>query len=533
MADSGRTIYAPGDANYPRKATGAVYVTDYGLVGDGVADDTTAFQSFSTASSGKVVQADGIYAVTGSITNLHGPRYRGAGRVTRSGVTFYLDPSGTQTNTIYVSPSGNNANDGITSALPKQTLQAAFDAIKNYGPMLNGNWVVQLAAGTYPIAGNQAIFDTPSRNRVVIKGPAATSPAVPTAILDGAGGAAYTHGIRISGTGVQAEIRDIKAINFTAGGGDDSRIGFVGENGCDLITTNCHATGATWCGIYAFSISRMRSYGGILDGCRSGIVINDSPATIGASDAANVVYVRNSTESGIYWSRGSQGHIDYVTFEDNAVALLVAENSRVDTVANTFKRNSYAIRTQTGGVWGEGGGANIYGTGADVNPNGNNDFAYSGNNAELTSSTSPKRVGYDRTTRTVTGTTSLTSLTTPYTIAANRMVGAGKSCRVHAIGVGTYTAGTVFTVAFGGMSLALTVPAAGTAVSFEIDVTLHDVQGGYRAIGRIAHGLSAHRYGTVTSGFTSTSDQAVSISATPANVADTISIYRTDVYLLG
>lgn len=532
--DSASATRVTLDGAFPKKATGAVYVTDYALVGDGVANDTTALQSFVTAASGKVVKADGVYAVTGSIANLHGPRYRGAGRVTRSGVTFYLDPSGTQTNTIYVDPAGSDTNDGITSALPKQTIQGAFDVLASYGPTLSGNWVVQLAAGTYPIGGTQGVLSTPSLNRVIVKGPdVGGSPNVPTAVLDGAGGAAYTHGLRSSGNGVLAEFRDIKAINFTAGGGDTTRIGFVAENNADLLTTNVHATGATWCGVYGFSAARLRVYGGILDGCRSGVIVNAVEATVGGAGVQQV-YVRNSTESGIYWSRGSQGHVDYVTFEDNAIGLRIAENSRVDTVANTFKRNSYAIRAQTGGLWGEGGTPNTYGTGADVNPNGIQGLAFSGNSVELEGSAGWSRVAYDRTTRTLTGTTSLTTLTTPYTLPADRMTGAGKSCRVYSVGVFTaITAGSVMTVNFGGLAFSVTVPAAATNAAFELDVTLYEVAGGYRAIGRISQGLNGTRFATATAGFTAGSAQAISIAATPANVADSIALYRTDVYLMG
>ncbi len=349
-------------------------------------------------------------------------------------------------------------------------------------------------------------------------------------MLDGTGGSAYAHGLRAGGIGTRVEFRDLKFINFTTGGGDTTRIGCVGENEADALFTNIHATGASWCGVYAFNTVRARVDGGIFTGCRSGIIANDTQCTVLNS------LVENSTESGIYWSRGSQGHIDSVTFEDNAVGLLVAEGSRVDTVGDDFKRNTWAIQTQTGGVFGEGGAPNTYNVGtADAQVQGDvRSFAFSGDTTELDSATQEIRVATDRVTRTLTGTTSATVMATPYTVPARRMVGAGKELRVHVKGVFTaITANSVMTVGFGGMSLNMTVPGAGTNIAFEIDATLMEVPGGYRAIGRLSQGLNAARLATASSGFAQDAAQAIEVRATPTNTADSIAIYRSNVYVIG
>ena len=51
--------------------------------------------------------------------------------------------------------------------------------------------------------------------------------------------------------------------------------------------------------------------------------------------------------------------------------------------------------------------------------------------------------------------------------------------------------------------------------------------------GKISQGLSATRYGTASSGFVNSIDNAIGISVTPANSADTTSIYTTDIYIMG
>jgi hypothetical protein len=320
-------------------------VKDFGAVCDGVANDTTALQAAITAAQGGVLVIPGACLVTANLTGLHGVIFAGSGTIVRSGVRFYTKPTGTQTNTLYVNAAGSDTNDGLTNALPFLTFQAAFDALKLYGPVLDGKWEIVAAPGTYPVSAGQQTLTTRSVNRVVVRGPVVgASPAVPTAIIDGAGGAAYSHGLSASGVGVRVEFRDLKGINFTTGAGDTTRIPFLGENESDFYANNIHATGASWTGIYAFNTVRARVHGGVVDACRDGVVVNDTDATVGTVTAP--VTIKNSTEYGLYWSRGSQGHADYVNFESNATALMIDAASRVDTVGCDFRLNNVAISTR-------------------------------------------------------------------------------------------------------------------------------------------------------------------------------------------
>lgn len=526
-------IVWPGSMN-----NGITGANGYGLIGDNVSDDTVALDSALTATQGKIVGFGDTYKVTANLPNLHKARYVGNGSIVRDGITWYFSPTGSQKNTIYVSPTGNDTNDGITPALPKATWQSAFDAVAAYGPVLDGFWEIVGAAATFATSALNASFTTQSVNRVVIRGASVgASPAVPTTILNGSGGLAYEHGLRAGGVNVRVEFRDLKAINMTAGGGDTTRIGFVGENSADILFTNCHVVGATWCGLYAFSTVRARAYGGILDGCRSGFVGNETEATVSGSAADQTVLIKNSTESGVYWSRGCQGHLDYAVIQDNPVGLVVGENSRVDTLQNNFKRNVIGIQARTGGVYGSGGvgNENIFNDGtADANTQNLQYNAFSGETAELTTSKSWTEVAIDRASRTTTGVVVKTTIATPYTIKAGRMVGVGKGVRVHCWGLITaLTAGSTFNVDFGGMACAVTVPAAGSNVTFEFVVELLEVQGGYKAYAKFAQGLNLFRMGRFTSGFVNSSDQLITISVTPANSADSITVEETTISIRG
>jgi hypothetical protein len=474
----------------------------------------------------------GRFLVSGNIEGIHSVKKFGTGSIAVGTDEFYVEPTGSLANSIYVSNAGVATNDGLSTSTPV-TIQAGFDFLKLYGPNLEGIWTVALAAGTYTNATDgfdNTLSGVKSINRVNILGAAtAGHPAVPTTIYDGTGGSNYEHGIRCSGIGLKVEVNDIKFINFTS---SNTRIGLVGESEVDFLTNNIHADNCDWCGVYAASTARARVYGGILNACRAGFIANATACTFSGEDG-NPIIVSNSTESGVYWSRGSQGHVDYVKYEDNAVALLVAENSRVDTVKNEFDRNTIAIRTQTGGVFGEGGAVNIFGTGADINTTELDYKAFSGDTSELRFSTNITRVDYDRTTYAHSGSTD-TVISTPYAIPAYRLQGAGKGMKVEVYGSFIQaTGGSILKILFGGMTLAITVSGAQSNTAFILRGELLEVSGGYRAFGILENGLTGQRLASASSGFDSTISQNISIGAHLSNAGDSLAMYRTDISITG
>ena len=306
----------------------------------------------------------------------------------------------------------------------------------------------------------------------------------------------------------------------------------VGENEVDFFTKNIHADNCDWCGVYAFNTVRSRNYGGVLNNCRSGFITNSTQATLYGTDL-NPVIISNCTESGVYWSRGSQGHLDYVKYEDNAVALIVAENSRVDTIKNEFNRNTVGIRTQTGGVYGEGGEPNVFGTGIDSNI-ANLDYKHlSGDTSELRFTESYSRIAYDRVTKTHTG-SGQTDIATVTSIPAYRMQGVGKSLKVTMwASLIQVTNGSYIGVRFGGMHLEIYNPAGASNVTGLFEFELHEVSGGYRAFGIWKQGVSQFRIANASSGFDNSVNNDIKITANLAGATDSIIIYRTNVEIIG
>lgn len=427
--------------------------------------------------------------------------------------------------TLYVDSSASDDGDG-GELTPFKTFSQAFEYLKNVEPVLQGYWEIFAKAGTYNIVGGGHSLTARSINRVVVRGEV-DGDGVPTTIIDGAGGATYSHGLRAGGIGVRVEFKNLKFINFNNGGGDSTRIGCVGENESDVYFNNIHAENCSWTGIYAFNTIRARITGGRINACRAGIVANDTQCTV-----LDTV-ISNSTEDGIYWSRGSQGHVDYVTISGCPVGLRVSESSRVDTVGINFMRNAYAVRTRTGGVFGEGGAANIYNIGTvDANTVDKEYSANSGDSRELEKSQDSIRLSTIRNSipHGVVGESLLANI---MTLSPNRLTGTGKELKIEVYGVFTsVTADSRMYVDVGG-SRATFVPKAGSNESFILTMNFLEASGGYRSFSKIEQGLNYSRISFGGSGFIRGVENTVNLLANLSSSGESLTIYKINVWVTG
>lgn len=390
-------------------------VQDFGVVGDGTADDTTGLNSAlaaAKATSRRLRWNGATCKVAGNLPNLHAVTHVGPGTVARGGNTFAV--SGSASCSLYVSTTGSATNDGLTVDTPMLSLQNAFNAIANYGPVVTQKFLVYLAAGTYPAPTPITLY-TPSLQQIEVYGAdVGGSRNVPTTIIDGAGGATYSHGIYAQGWGVRLKVQDVKLINFNNGGGnaaDRTRGGVVFDRGADGWTKNVHVTAASWFGIYGTSAQACLVESGILDGCRIGVNTDHTRCTVGwnalvASSARPLI--KNSTEQGVSWTNGTQGHVDYTDFLSNAVALHLEGGSRCDAVSSDFKLNTVAVECYPGGFFGNNPSAPCTFNVGTANANTADIKSYSGGgdyNGLLINSTSEAEVDRYRGNMTITGDT--------------------------------------------------------------------------------------------------------------------------------
>lgn len=397
------------------KARLSLDVQDYGVVGDNVADDTVALNkalAYASATNRLLKWNGANCKVTANLVNLHTVRHAGPGTVSRGGNTFAV--SGSAANALYVATTGAAGNDGLTAAVPMASLQTALTTIANYGPLVTQKFQIYMGAGTFPAPAPITHY-TPSLQYVEIYGAdVGGGRNVPTTIIDGSGGAAYAHGIYAQGWGVRIKVQDVKGINFNNGGGnagDRTRGFFVADRGAEGWVKNVHVTAASWFGAYGTSAAALLVESGIYDGCRVGVNTDHTRCTVGwnalvAGSARTLV--KNSTEQGVSWTNGTQGHVDYTDFQDNALALHIEGGSRCDAVLSDFKRNAVAVDCFPGGFFGNNpAGACTFNVGtADANTV--DIRAYSGGgdyNGLLNNSTSEAEVDRYRGNMVITGDT--------------------------------------------------------------------------------------------------------------------------------
>jgi hypothetical protein len=276
----------------------------------------------------------GTYVSTATIPGFHSVRHIGPGVIKRGSDLFYVAPTGSQTNNLYISPSGTG--DGLSASEPSSEA-GVFAALLNYGPVLDGQWNVRLAAGTYP--GGVTMTGLRSRNYLAFYGPnVGGHPNVPTAIIDGTSSSA-DHGWYFQ-TNMTLKVQDIKFQNWTT---QSYSHGITVLEASKLYTVNVHTANCSYGGVDIEDRSQLILSGGIHNNAtyciratyHCTVSIGYNGATAGRPQITGAV----AGGSGILLSDYSQGHIDYCDIygcggSGGAVGLV--NMSRVDLNYNVF-----------------------------------------------------------------------------------------------------------------------------------------------------------------------------------------------------
>ncbi len=271
--------------------------------------------------------------------------------------------------TIYVDASaGDDLNDGFESEAPKATLQSAIDRLEVFGPYLNGQFSIELAAGTYA-RGHFPEDGLPSENPIIIRGPdVGGHPNVPTAIIsEGADAAVELIKFR---NGTNLRLKDIK---FVGAEGTTSSAGAMGGDQCRLFTENVHAEDCYW-GVGVTNRSNLDVKGGIFTRCGNLLGSPSSGAgtrtlflsrhALGTQNAGTLALgpeFHNCVKA-CFAQEGSTGHADYLTIHDCLRGLEANINSRFNYTGTQFRRNFVDVFNNNSYVFAS---SVDYGTGAD------------------------------------------------------------------------------------------------------------------------------------------------------------------------
>jgi len=471
---------------------------------------------------------NGAYPSTGTIPNLHKVRHTGNGRITRDGITFYPSPTYAQTNTLYADPAGSTTNDGLTPGAPMKLLSNAFSAFTNYGPVLQGNWIVRLAAGTY---NDQAITGQQSINRIWIYGPTVAAGVTPTAIFD-PGTTGFTKAIGGSDY-LNIGIKDVKVQNYLTA--EVPAIDFATH--CDIWYSNVWASGND----IGFRVMNHTKYR--MDGCVSenntqyGImelfsVVRDFK-TGGAT--ANPTYLRGNGKVGIKAKELCTGHLDGAIIYDNMHGIHFSRSCTGNGTSTKIYRNQYGVtlRNQSSFVplsvdW-------KFGT-ADINTvtpwdvEGSSSFVsneneatvgkFSGRGEKLLGSFAPDPA------YSLTGSTVATTVTSFGNLRQGSLARAGGYVKLVVIGSKGGTAGTATVdFRFGGSTAGTIVIPANTPAAFKIEYTIFSRGPGKQTVYSSTDAVPAVASQRVDRTYDVTlSDYLMGLRATLANAGDSLTI---------
>jgi len=345
-------------------------VTGFGALttASGVDNDVAIAAAIAAASA---VGADlywpaGTFTSAASIASLHSVRHRGPGAIQRGADVFYVEPKSSSSNTLYVAATGSAANDGLSSAQPMRGFQNAIDALKNYGPTLEGTWTVQFAAGTY----NTTVTDygttnrgIRSRNPIILKGATVGGyPNVPTTIV------AYTGGTAQGWAFVDfmnVDIRDVKFQDFTTGQA------VLVEYGSRVKLTNVHGFNNLYAlyaalGVNAEVVSGVFDANSLGSGSHGLIALDECFLQVGVTGAVPTGVVCKNAGQGVGIYEASSAHVN-ATLQDNAYGARLDSSARCNFDTADFKRNTTAAIRLGGNSNGQSDTCTFNTGGADAN----------------------------------------------------------------------------------------------------------------------------------------------------------------------
>lgn len=250
---------------------------------------------------------------------------------------------------------------------------------------------------------------------------------------------------------------------------------------------------------------------------------------------ATQMVIKNCTQCGIEWSRGTSGHCDLVTLQANVVGLDIFHNARCHVYKNAFTSNTTAIRARSGGYYYDNltGGGNVY-TGNTTNWL---NYAASGEtDADLMVSPTERRRGFSLNSYTHTGTTAKTTLLSPWTIPANFFTDQTKKIRVKVHGEFTTAGGaTKIGVAFDGVDMDQSTAVAPVAnAKFVYDLEIWAVNGTtqYKSATLYQYGASIIQQQNSPAQIMN-APRNVNITLQLANAAHTARIFATELWVTG
>lgn len=360
----------PGPASPHEGSNIAVGVRQYGAVGDGTTDDTTAVQAAINAagSYGFVDFEAGTYLVTSALSSWLNVRKTGPGVLTDGSLQQYVTPR--YEGDLYVihvdGTSGSDLADGLFPHSAFKTLTRLREAFEKMDQeqVQRGRLIVRLS-GT--ITGGMRFQNLPvAKNFIRFEGDLVGENTRPTTWIVNDTSDSERFGLRFEEGQLQRiHLANLGFRGFNTGGG----MGWLMKSGGfirteDCWTENCQI-GSGYVGNVGFSEQRSRHQGYTTSGTRA------QYSASGMWTECHLLGGPNATE-GTHTSRNAVTHIDKCVIQDHVRSGSWTDMaSRISSAGSTYKRNGwYGIRGEgqsTVHVDDSTYGPNVFGTGADAN----------------------------------------------------------------------------------------------------------------------------------------------------------------------
>lgn len=281
----------------------------------------------------------GDYVSDQNIPLLHDIDIFGPGRIKVGSAFFYAQATGSQTNRIYVSASGNDANDGLAATRPIRTIQRALDVFKRYSGRSASQFYIDIDASTLTEGG--VLDGVMSMTELVIEGK--LSGGVPITVINGTG-ATTLHGLNFNFCNrVRTKYLDVR--NFRQATGSS---GIVFQNGTEGVIDTCVAVNNRFGDFNCAEGGEMVIIGRCTMGSGSVYGMRYYRLARGSiGDGVNPVTVTGTLETGILMRDGSKAVCNDNVVLDNCVSgvRLIKHaylEMRTATISNNTEDGIYA-----------------------------------------------------------------------------------------------------------------------------------------------------------------------------------------------
>jgi len=330
-----------------------VSVKDFGAVGNGVADDTSAVQAAVThciTTGDQLYWPDGTYLTTATISNFHDIHHVGRGVVSRNSALWYITPNtASEVNTLFVKSGGLTATDGLSEATPT-TWAGAFAKLRNWGHATGkGQWRIQVI-GTVTFQGVRFTNMPTFAYRLQIFGQRDGSNNI-TAILDGSTATeAYCFRADEDASQKYLHFKDIQFQNWTPG--DENGGGIVAWHNIDVFVEFCKFVNSGR-GVW-FASGRARVYDCVLEDVFRGTYYQYHCKL---NSMRNTYTNTGGVGTAVHLGRLSAGHIRECTFAGHHTNIDATQNCRLRTIYNNHLDWAFtAINLSVGATWESGTG---------------------------------------------------------------------------------------------------------------------------------------------------------------------------------